>query len=510
MKNEISLSGLMKGIPYATKGNLDGIQIRSVTSDSKQVREGDLFIAIKGVKQDGHHYLEEAIHRGAVAVVVERSYSHPAARVLQVSDSKRILSRLAAAYYQFPSKEMKVVGVTGTNGKTTITYLLEQVFQEEGIGILGTINYRVGNRVVPAAQTTPGALEVQAFLRKMVDAGCRYAAVEVSSHALDQCRVADVDFQAAIFTNLSQDHLDYHQTMEAYAEAKLKLFTQLRPAHWAIVNEEDPFSKEIMIQTKAQLLTYGFGQNADVHAEAMSFESNQIKIDVAYPVNAGARDGMRNKITIQSPLIGRHNAYNILASFAAGLVLNRPPAQIKQRLERLQCVPGRMEAVSIEEMESAKFNVFVDYAHTPDGLNQVLTTLREITPGRLLVVFGCGGDRDRGKRPQMGRIAAQLADEVFITSDNPRSENPETIIQDILEGIRPLGEKKMSRVKIEADRAAAVREAIFSAGAGDTVLLAGKGHENYQIFKDVMVPFDDRDQARRWMMEKEAGHVSVG
>jgi UDP-N-acetylmuramoyl-L-alanyl-D-glutamate--2,6-diaminopimelate ligase len=430
--------------------------------------------------------------------------------VLQVSDSKKILSRLAAAYYQFPSKEMKVVGVTGTNGKTTITYLLEQVFQEKGMGILGTINYRVGDRVVPATQTTPGALEVQAFLREMVDAGCRYAAVEVSSHALDQCRVADVDFQVAIFTNLSQDHLDYHQTMEAYAEAKLKLFTQLRSSSWAIVNVEDPLSQEIMIQTKARLLTYGFGQDADVRAEAMLFGTHPIKMDVTYPVNVGVRNGMRNKITIQPLLIGRHNVYNILASFAASLVLNRPPAQIKQCLERLRCVPGRLEAVGIEEMELAKFNVFVDYAHTPDGLSQVLTTLREITPGRLLVVFGCGGDRDRGKRPEMGRIAAQLADEVFITSDNPRSEDPKTIIQDMIEGIRPLGEKKMSGIKIEADRSAAIREAIFSAGAGDTVLLAGKGHENYQIFKDVTVPFDDRDQARRWMTEKEARHVSVG
>lgn len=510
MKNEILLSQLMKGIPYLTQGNLDGIGIRSITSDSKQVREGGLFVAVKGARQDGHHYLEEAIHRGAVAVVVERPYSHPAARVLQVSDSKRILSRLAAAYYQFPSKEMKVVGVTGTNGKTTITYLLEQMFKEEGIGVLGTINYRVGDRVVPATQTTPGALEVQAFLREMAGAGCRYAALEVSSHALDQCRVADVDFHVAIFTNLSLDHLDYHQTMEAYAEAKLKLFTQLRSSHWAIVNLEDPLSQEIMIQTKAQLLTYGFGQNADVRAEAMSVEFNQIKIDVTYPVNAGARDGMRNKITIQSSLIGRHNVYNILASFAAGLVLNHPPTQIKQRLERLQCVPGRLEAVRIEETEPVKFNVFVDYAHTPDGLRQVLTTLREVTPGKLLVVFGCGGDRDRGKRPQMGRIAAQLADEVFVTSDNPRSENPQVIIQNILEGIRPLGEKKAPRVKVEADRSLAIREAIFSAGAGDTVLLAGKGHENYQIFKDITVPFDDRDQARRWMMEREAGHVSIG
>ncbi len=494
MKDEVSLAQLMKGIPYLTRGNLDGIQIRSITSDSKQVREGDLFVAIKGSRQDGHHYLEEAIHRGAIAVVVEQPYSHPVAKVLQVSDSERILSHLAAAYYRFPSKEIKVVGVTGTNGKTTITYLLEQVFKEEGVGVLGTINYRVGGRVIPATQTTPGALEVQSFLREMVDAGCRYAALEVSSHALDQCRVADVDFQMAIFTNLSQDHLDYHQTMEAYAEAKLKLFTQLCPSNWAIVNEEDPLSKEIMIQTKAQLLTYGFGQNADVHAEAVSFGADQVEIDVTYPMSVGVRDGTRNKITIQSPLIGRHNVYNILASFAAGLVLDHPPTQIKERLERLQSVPGRLERVSIFSP-----SVFVDYAHTPDGLNQVLTTLREITPGRVLVVFGCGGDRDRGKRPQMGRIAADLTDMVFITSDNPRSEDPQAIIQDILKGIRPLGEKKMSRVKVEADRSAAIREAIFSAGAGDTVLLAGKGHEKYQIFKDVTIPFDDRDEARRWL-----------
>lgn len=510
MKHEMLLSQLMNGIPYLTKGNLDGIGIHSITSDSKQVREGDLFVAVKGARHDGHHYLEEAIHRGAVVVVVERPYTHPAARVLQVSDSKRILSRLAAAYYRLPSKEVKVVGVTGTNGKTTITYLLEQMFKEDGIGVLGTINYRVGDRVVPATQTTPGALEVQAFLREMAGAGCRYAALEVSSHALDQCRVADVDFQVAIFTNLSQDHLDYHQTMEAYAEAKLKLFTHLSPSHWAIVNREDPLSQEIMIQTKARLLTYGFGQNADVRAEAMLFESNQIKIDVTYPVNTGIRNGVRNTIMIQSSLIGKHNVYNILASFAAGLVLNHPPTQIKQRLERLRCVPGRLEAVRIEGTEPVKFNVFVDYAHTPDGLRQVLTTLKEMTPGKLLVVFGCGGDRDRGKRPQMGRIAAQLADEVFITSDNPRSENPEAIIQNILEGIHPLGEKKAPRVKVEADRSLAIQEAIFSAGAGDTVLLAGKGHENYQIFKDITVPFDDRDQARRWMMEREAGHVSVG
>ncbi|MBI1976809.1 MAG: UDP-N-acetylmuramoyl-L-alanyl-D-glutamate--2,6-diaminopimelate ligase [Candidatus Omnitrophica bacterium] len=501
-ENGMPLSQLLRGIAYTSKGNVEGIHVRAITSDSKQVREGDLFVAIQGAKQDGHHYLEEAIHRGAVAVVVERGYSHPSSKVVQVSDTKNVLSHLAAVYYRNPSKEMRVVGVTGTNGKTTITYLLEELFREEGVGVLGTISYRMGARVIPAVQTTPGALEVHALLRKMADARCRYAALEVSSHALDQCRVAHVDFQTGIFTNLTQDHLDYHKTMEAYGQAKLKLFKGLPSTSCAIVNGDDPFSDLIIPQTKAEVFSYGFNRQADIRAESVSLGAEGTAVEISFPVHPGVKGGLREKIVLQSRLIGRHNAYNLLAGFATGLTLGKFAKEIKERLERLSSVPGRLEEVSITGNGDERVRIFVDYAHTPDGLKQALTTLKGITKGRLWVVFGCGGDRDRGKRAQMGKIAAELADVVLITSDNPRNEQPEDIIKEILEGARSLGARKAEKVRSIVDRSTAIREAILSSAEQDTLLIAGKGHENYQIFKDVTIPFGDGDEARRWLEER--------
>lgn len=504
MPDSIFLSQLVKGMAYTLKGNLNGLRIRRITSDSKQIRVGDLFVAIKGAGQDGHHYLEEAIHRGAVAVVVERPYHHPAARVLQVSDSKSALSHLASVYHHSPSERMNVIGVTGTNGKTTVTYLLEELFKEDGIGVIGTVSYRVGTRTVPADRTTPGAFQMHSLLKEMAEGKCRFSALEVSSHALVQSRVADVKFKAAIFTNLSQEHLDYHRTMRDYGEAKLKLFRNLESESWALFNSDDPFSYRIPEATKAGCLSFGFGAGADVRAEAISFEPDRMKVELSFPADLRRKESGRERITLVSPLIGRFNAYNLLAAFASGLVFNRPPEQIKKRLQRLKLVPGRLEAVG-----TGGIQVFVDYAHTPDSLEQVLLTVKQITKGRLLLVFGCGGDRDRGKRAQMGRVAAQFADEIFITTDNPRSEDTRAIAQDILEGIGPFSKKRRSGVRVELDRSEAIKGAILSAADQDTVLLAGKGHENYQIFKDVTIPFSDREEARRWITERETRHVSV-
>ncbi len=494
-EGNILLSDLMNGMPYLTKGALNGIRIRAITADSKQVREGDLFIAIRGTKHDGHHFLEEAIHRGAVAVIIERPYSHPTVKVLQVSDSKKCLSHLAAVWYQFPSKKLRVIGITGTNGKTTISYLLEQLLQKEKIGVIGTISYRVGTRVIPSTQTTPSALELQGLLAEMAKNQLGFAVLEVSSHALDQSRVADVEFQIGIFTNLSQDHLDYHETMQAYGSCKLKLFQQLSRSSYAIVNSDDPFTPEIVRSTEAKIIRYGFSQQADVRAESFSMGCKEGKEGMEMRIHTP-----KGPVSMWTPLMGRHNVYNLLAAFCAGIVLEKSVTEITKALEQLGGVPGRLEKFE----SSLGFRVFVDYAHTPDGLRQVLSTLREITSGRLWVVFGCGGDRDRTKRSQMGEVAVQLADEILLTSDNPRNEDPNGIIQEVMEGVRSLEKKAIEKVKVVVDRASAIQWAVFSAQSGDTVLLAGKGHESYQIFKNVTIPFDDRQQTRHWITQREA------
>ncbi len=465
--------------------------IRGVAYDSRKVEPGQIFVAIPGLKQDGRRYVEDALARGAAAVVLEGSdllEGRSVGRVL-VGSAREALARLADAYFGHPSGSLTVIGITGTNGKTTTSYLVDGLLAAQGrrTGLIGTVQYRIGALSMPAGQTTPEALETQRLLRRMVDEGITAVAMEVSSHALALSRVEGIDFDVAVFTNLTQDHLDFHVTMDAYRDAKRHLFALLaaghKPKRTAVVNADDPSGLAMVADLPLPTLTYGVRGRADVRPTRWSSGAEGIRMNVRTP--AGHLD-------ISSPLVGEHNVENLLAATGVGVALGMDPVLIARALGSVGSVPGRFERVEAGQ----PFLVVVDYAHTPDALERTLETARKLRgpAGRLAVVFGCGGDRDRSKRPLMGGIAARLADRVWVTSDNPRSEPPEAIIADIVAGIP--GGIALDRHETMADRKAAIQRALAWAGAGDVVVIAGKGHETYQIIGSDVLPFDDRAQAR--------------
>jgi UDP-N-acetylmuramoyl-L-alanyl-D-glutamate--2,6-diaminopimelate ligase len=466
-------------------------EIRGVAYDSRKVAPGEIFVAIPGLKQDGRRYVEDALARGATAVVLEGAdllEGRSVARVL-VGSARAALARLAGAYFGHPSGSLTVIGITGTNGKTTTSYLVDGLLAAQGrrTGLIGTVQYRIGALSIPAGQTTPEALETQQLLRRMVDEGVTGVAMEVSSHALALSRVEGIDFDVAVFTNLTQDHLDFHVTMDAYRDAKRHLFVLLaagnKPTRTAVVNADDASGLAMVADLPLHTLTYGVRGRADVRPTRWSSGAEGIRMNVRTP--AGHLD-------IASPLVGEHNVENLLAATGVGIALGMEPALIARALGSVGSVPGRFERVEAGQ----PFLVVVDYAHTPDALERTLETARKLRGpgGRLAVVFGCGGDRDRGKRPLMGGIAARLADRVWVTSDNPRSEPPEAIIADIVAGIP--GGIALDRHETIPDRKAAIQRALTWAGAGDVVVIAGKGHETYQIIGSDVLPFDDRAQAR--------------
>ena len=466
-------------------------EIRGVAYDSRKVAPGEIFVAIPGLKQDGRRYVEDALARGATAVVLEGAdllEGRSVARVL-VGSARAALARLARAYFGHPSGSLTVIGITGTNGKTTTSYLVDGLLAAQGrrTGLIGTVQYRIGALSIPAGQTTPEALETQQLLRRMVDEGVTGVAMEVSSHALALSRVEGIDFDVAVFTNLTQDHLDFHVTMDAYRDAKRHLFVLLaagnKPTRTAVVNADDASGLAMVADLPLHTLTYGVRGRADVRPTRWSSGAEGIRMNVRTP--AGHLD-------IASPLVGEHNVENLLAATGVGIALGMEPALIARALGSVGSVPGRFERVEAGQ----PFLVVVDYAHTPDALERTLETARKLRGpgGRLAVVFGCGGDRDRGKRPLMGGIAARLADRVWVTSDNPRSEPPEAIIADIVAGIP--GGIALDRHETIPDRKAAIQRALTWAGAGDVVVIAGKGHETYQIIGSDVLPFDDRAQAR--------------
>jgi UDP-N-acetylmuramoyl-L-alanyl-D-glutamate--2,6-diaminopimelate ligase len=483
----MQLKQLIKEFPVlGVEGPLDR-EVTGIVYDSRRVTPGMVFVAIPGVHVDGHDFINTAIDRGASAIICERNgFSSPRATKIKVADVREALARAAASYYQHPSTKLQVIGVTGTNGKTTVAFMVKEVLEAAGIktGLLGTVHYEIGDRVIPAARTTPEAVEVQQMMAQMLTSGCKACVMEVSSHALEQKRVAGVEFDVAIFTNLTQDHLDYHGTMENYLAAKQKLFTKTvnGSKRGAVVINIDDASGGRLAQHSdvAVKLTYGIRGAASVRATKVQLgpDASQFTIETR-----------EKSFTCKLPLIGRHNIYNALAATGASLALDIDTAKIQSALNKMHPVPGRLESVS----RGQPFAVFVDYAHTDDALHNVLTTLREITKGRLLLLFGCGGNRDTGKRLKMGRVAAEEADFTFITSDNPRNEPPEKITAQIEEGFCSV---KTRDYAIELDRKRAITEIISSAKAGDTVLLAGKGHETYQEFEGTVVPFDDRGYAR--------------
>ena len=468
------------------EGSLDR-EVTGLAYDSRRVTPGTVFVALPGHRTDGHEFIADAIARGAVAVVCQRNgFASTRATKIVVPDSREALGRVATCFFGNPSASLKVIGVTGTNGKTTVAFMVKEILQAAGVrtGLLGTIRYEIGDRMIPATRTTPEALEIQQMLAQMVRAGCRACVMEVSSHALDQQRTLGVEFDVAIFTNLTQDHLDYHGTMEGYFAAKLKLFTALQHGvkrGAAVINIDDSWGERIERESELTVkLTYGLGEAARLRATKIQLLKDQTR----FTAELNGRE-----FACQMPLIGRHNIYNALAALGAGLTLEVEPRILQRALQNMPAVPGRLERVTSRQA----FSVFVDYAHTDDALEQVLKTLREVTAGRLLVAFGCGGSRDTGKRAKMGAVAARLGDFTLITSDNPRRESPAAIASQIeggYRGVRPDG------YAIELDRRRAIEAIIDSAGAGDTVLIAGKGHETYQEFEDTVVPFDDRVIAR--------------
>ena len=471
------LPKLLPGIhPPLPEGSADPC-IAGITHDSRRVKPGCVFVAIRGYQRDGSKFAQDAVNRGAVAVVADRLLCLPAPiPQYVVQDPRRALAALASAFRGRPSHHVQAIGVTGTNGKTTTACMIRSILQAAGhpCGLLGTISYETGKRSLPAPITTPESVDVQEFLAEMRSAGLEYAALEVSSHALCMHRVDFVQFAAAIFTNLTSEHLDYHGTIAKYREAKSRLFHSLGPAAYAVVNADDPSSAAMVRATCANVVTFGLRKGSDVTAKIAkrTLDGTALRLRTAH-----------GGIDVRLPLIGIHNVYNALGAAAAVLALGHDLERVRDGLEKMDGVPGRLEPVPCDR----GYKVLVDYAHTDQALETVLASLREVTAKRILVVFGAGGDRDRGKRPRMGRVVEKGADLAWVTSDNPRNEEPKDIIEDILEGVR-----SRKRMHVQPDRQAAIGEAIQAARPGDLVLIAGKGHERTQRFKDTVVPFDDR------------------
>lgn len=476
-------------------GETLGVFIDDITDDSREVGPGVLFVAVRGSARDGHCYIETALSRKAAAVVLDDTSFIPEAPgpapIVVVDDARTVLPKIADIFFGSPQGRVRLIGITGTNGKTTVSYLVRSIIRAAGAGcgVIGTIGYQITEENIPFANTTPGTITMHRILKKMADAGLSWVATEVSSHALDQGRVAGLVFSAALFTNLTQDHLDYHKTMEAYFKAKRRLFSDYSDERTAvIINADDSYGQELVRSgPTGKMLTYGFSQSAHVRGvdEKLQRDSSMMTVDTP-----------RGSFDVTTPLVGRHNLANILAAVAFGVSQGFDLSVIKRGAEALTHVPGRLE-----RLDSPRgFSVFVDYAHTDDALKNVLESLRQIPHnGRIIAVFGCGGDRDRGKRPKMGRVVTDLSDYCIITSDNPRSEDPQAIAGDIVTGV--VGRN----FEIELDRRAAIRRALAMAGSGDFVLVAGKGHENTQILSDRALPFSDKKVVVELM--KEEGHV---
>ncbi|MEX2189938.1 MAG: UDP-N-acetylmuramoyl-L-alanyl-D-glutamate--2,6-diaminopimelate ligase [Bacteroidota bacterium] len=473
------------------------VEVNGLQYDSRKVSRGDCFIAIRGSGSDGHAFLQDAASRGASVIVVEDDAAIPDSLCMHlgvikivVGDSRKALALMSANYYGHPSRKLTMIGVTGTNGKTTTSHLIRSLLSAAGqeTGLIGTVHYQFGKKTIPASHTTPESLELNRLLVQMVDEGCTSVCMEVSSHALDQSRVHGIDFDAGVFTNLTQDHLDYHQTMEEYFLAKKKLFDSLPSDAWTIANRDDEAGKTILAASGGRTLSYGFDAQSDVRAANADFSMNGTQVSIEYKGAA---------TEIRSPLVGRFNVYNILASFAVGAALELSAEDIRKGIEQTVFVKGRFEKI----LSSAGWTVIVDYAHTPDALEKCLRTIHEVLPkqgrGKILVVFGAGGDRDSTKRPLMGSIAAELADICMVTSDNPRTEDPDRIIADILQGIR-----QREGVFVEPDRRKAILRALSLARYGDVVLIAGKGHEEYQILGNEKIHFSDREIVEEFLQQQ--------
>lgn len=469
-------------VPLAAGGDLDR-PVTGIAYDSRRVRPGYLFVAIKGMVTDGHRYIDDALERGASCLLVqdEKVLPDDGTPWVRVENTRRDLGRIAAAFFGYPSERLHLTGVTGTNGKTTTTHLVAALYQLRGpVGLIGTIHNRIGDQVLPVERTTPESPDLQELLRRMVDGGVKRAAMEVSSHALSLYRVEGCRFRAAVFTNLTQDHLDFHRDMNEYFQAKASLFLRLDQDAVSVINIDDQYGARLARMLGDRAITYGMEEGALVRAvdPGIGPRGTMLTVESAW-----------GRFPLELRLVGRFNIYNTLAAVALGLAEGFSPDEITRAVSEVKGVPGRFEPV----YRGQDFGVIVDYAHTPDGLENVLLAARKITSGRVIAVFGCGGDRDRTKRPLMGRIGGKRSDLAIITSDNPRTEDPLAIIEDVEQGIREV--KDASEYLVIPDRREAIGRAIEEAGTGDIVIIAGKGHEDYQIIGRTKHPFDDRKVA---------------
>jgi len=468
-------------------------EVLTISCDSREEQKNGLFVALPGTKFDGKDFIKDAMDKGARIIVCGQPVPGEGAHqdrdsspfglrmtdknicVLEVDDPRSFLHSIGLRFYGHPSDKVRTIGITGTNGKTTITYLIESMIlaAAKRCGVIGTINHRIGEKILPSKNTTPGFLDNQRYLAQLAALGIDYCVMEASSHALDQGRLEGINFSAGIFTNLTQDHLDYHKDMDNYFKAKSLLFKNLSSTAIAVINVDDDYGKRLLPLTRSKISTYAIDRQADVYAGNISYHLNGSDFEVFFP---------NDSIKIHTPFIGKHNIYNVLAAFAWGLSQGIRPETIRQGIEKLSHVPGRLEAVGNDQ----GIFIFIDYAHTEDGLVNVLKGLRAVSPEKIILVFGCGGDRDRTKRPKMARAACALADYSIVTSDNPRSEDPQAIIDEISTGFT----KKNFETCV--DRRQAIALALHLAQKDQIVLIAGKGHEDYQVFKDRTIAFDER------------------
>jgi UDP-N-acetylmuramyl-tripeptide synthetase len=494
----------MEAVPVMRFAGIEDQIINSVHYDSRTVTPGGLFVAIQGHHSDGYTYIEEAIEKGAVAILTEKEWSgRPSISVAQVENARLALAALSSAFYRDPCHELCMIGITGTNGKTTTAYLMESMLNAADlkIGVIGTINYRFGGQSFTSPVTTPESLDLMRLLRYMADNGVTHVVLEVSSHALDLHRVAFCGFDVGVFTNLSRDHLDYHHDMDTYWQCKRELCTERlgigskRGRATAVINWDDPRGKELYTAVSVPCLRTGFSDDCEIWAQDVSLTKDVASGRVRTP---------QGEFDFTSSLVGKHNVYNILSATGVAIALGLPLEAIQKGIRNLRGVPGRLECVT----NQLGLSVFVDYAHTPDALENVLTVLRGLTSGRVITIFGCGGDRDRDKRPMMGATAGRLSDLVVLTSDNPRTEPPEQILAGIVKGTAAVQSHQYQFHElakgfetpgyvVEPDRRKALALGLRAARSGDTVIIAGKGHETYQIIGETTIAFDDRVEAKK-------------
>jgi len=483
----MKLTEVMQGVAVKDWEGTRQAEVSGLAYESGRVGPGSLFCTWKGLRKDGHAYIPDAVKRGAVAVVAEKKMTDVSIPNIRVENGRRALGRMAANFYGHPSKDLQVVGVTGTNGKTSTSMLLQSLFLSGGFrcGLLGTVGNDTGKGRQDARHTTPEASDLHQFLAEMRENGCRAAAIEVSSHALDQGRTEGVDFSGAVFTNLGRDHLDYHPTLEAYEAAKSLLFRGLRPGAFAVLNQEDPMGVRLAAQCApgVRVMSYGI-ERGDVHVRDLKMGTTGSSFVLCTP---------EGEVPATLPWLGRFNVSNALAASTAAILGGISAEEVASALGRAPAVPGRMERVA----GSGEISVLVDYAHSPDAVQAVLETLRPLTRGSLWIVLGAGGNRDQGKRPKMASVAATLADRVVLTSDNPREEDPLEILRQMSEGL-----PKGAVAQVLENRVEAIRTAVLSAAAGDVVLIAGKGHEEFQEICGEKIPFSDRREVERALAER--------